>query len=159
MYEYSVQGSFPQHLYYTIFEDRIEDLQLSINKNIINCLDRCLKIVFSHSDDDIQLTGSLIDHFYVDMRMCQRRKDSSGSTACLAHTASHNCNQCKIRFQFNIIRIHGTVDACNDHRIAMAAAVAAGGCRGNVVVRGSECVNKSYPDFWRDLDGLKGAEA
>ena len=53
----------------------------------------------------------------------------------------------------------GTVDACNDHRIAMAAAVAAGGCRGNVVVQGSECVNKSYPDFWRDLDGLKGAEA
>lgn len=55
--------------------------------------------------------------------------------------------------------VGGTVDACNDHRIAMAAAVAAGGCRGNVVVRGSECVNKSYPDFWRDLDGLKGAEA
>ena len=53
----------------------------------------------------------------------------------------------------------GTVEACNDHRIAMAAAVAADGCRGNVVVRGSECVNKSYPDFWRDLDGLKGAEA
>ena len=64
------------------------------------------------------------------------------------------------------LRIHGvsqlaggTVEACNDHRIAMAAAVAAGGCRGNVIVRGSECVNKSYPDFWRDLDGLKGAEA
>ena len=64
------------------------------------------------------------------------------------------------------LRIHGVsqlaggaVDACDDHRIAMAAAVAAGGCRGNVVVRGSECVNKSYPDFWRDLDGLKGAEA
>ena len=64
------------------------------------------------------------------------------------------------------LRIHGvsqlaggTVEACNDHRIAMAAAVAAGGCRGNVVVRGSECVNKSHPDFWRDLDGLKGAEA
>lgn len=64
------------------------------------------------------------------------------------------------------LRIHGaaqlaggTVDACNDHRIAMAAAVAAGGCREKVIVRGSECVNKSYPDFWRDLDGLKGAEA
>ena len=53
----------------------------------------------------------------------------------------------------------GAVSAQHDHRIAMAAAVAAGGCRGNVVVRGSECVNKSYPDFWRDLDGLKGAEA
>ena len=64
------------------------------------------------------------------------------------------------------LRIHGvsqlaggTVEACNDHRIAMAAAVAAGGCREKVIVRGSECVNKSYPDFWRDLDGLKGAEA
>ena len=55
--------------------------------------------------------------------------------------------------------VGGTVDACNDHRIAMAAAVAAGGCREKVIVRGSECVNKSYPDFWRDLDGLKGAEA
>ena len=30
LYEYSVQGSFPQHLYYTIFKDRIEDLQLNI---------------------------------------------------------------------------------------------------------------------------------
>ena len=53
----------------------------------------------------------------------------------------------------------GTVDACNDHRIAMAAAVAASGCEDAVTVLGSECVNKSYPDFWRDLERLKGAEA
>ena len=50
----------------------------------------------------------------------------------------------------------GTADACGDHRIAMAAAVAACGCDAQVVVLGSECVNKSYPGFWDDLAGLKG---
>lgn len=49
----------------------------------------------------------------------------------------------------------GTVDACNDHRIAMAAAVAACGCRTDVVVLGAECVSKSYPDFWDHLNELE----
>ena len=48
----------------------------------------------------------------------------------------------------------GTVDACNDHRIAMAAAVAASRCP--VTVLGSECVQKSYPRFWEDYAALKG---
>ena len=48
----------------------------------------------------------------------------------------------------------GTVDACNDHRIAMAAAVAASRC--GVTVLGSECVSKSYPRFWEDYAALKG---
>ena len=36
-----------------LFEDRIEDLQLSVNKNIINCFDCCFKVVLSHTDDNI----------------------------------------------------------------------------------------------------------
>lgn len=48
----------------------------------------------------------------------------------------------------------GMVDACNDHRIAMAAAVAACGCREDVTVLGSECVAKSYPKFWEHLEAL-----
>ena len=48
----------------------------------------------------------------------------------------------------------GTVDACNDHRIAMAAAVAASVCP--VTVLGSQCVQKSYPRFWEDYAALKG---
>lgn len=50
----------------------------------------------------------------------------------------------------------GTVDACGDHRIAMSAAVAGGICRGAVTICGSECVQKSYPDFWTDFQQLKG---
>ena len=49
----------------------------------------------------------------------------------------------------------GTIDAWNDHRIAMAAAVAACGCTADVVVLGAECVSKSYPKFWDHLSGLE----
>lgn len=49
----------------------------------------------------------------------------------------------------------GTIDACNDHRIAMAAAVAANGCENDVVVLGAQCIAKSYPGFWEDLERLE----
>ena len=44
----------------------------------------------------------------------------------------------------------GTVDSRNDHRIAMAAAIAATVCRGPVTILGAECVEKSYPKFWAE---------
>lgn len=50
----------------------------------------------------------------------------------------------------------GTVDATGDHRIAMAAAVAATVCRGPVTVLGAEAVEKSYPGFWKDYQKLGG---
>ena len=50
----------------------------------------------------------------------------------------------------------GAVDPRGDHRIAMAAAVAAAVCRESVVIPGAECAAKSYPRFWEDLDTLKG---
>ena len=50
----------------------------------------------------------------------------------------------------------GTVDACNDHRIAMMAAVMATHATGPVTVRGAECVAKSYPAFWNDYAALGG---
>ena len=52
----------------------------------------------------------------------------------------------------------GTVDPAGDHRIAMAAAVAAGGCIDPVEVSTYRCVAKSYPDFWTDLEHLKVKE-
>ena len=50
----------------------------------------------------------------------------------------------------------GEVDAAGDHRIAMMAAVASAGCTQEVVIRGAEAVNKSYPGFWRDFKSLGG---
>jgi 3-phosphoshikimate 1-carboxyvinyltransferase len=50
----------------------------------------------------------------------------------------------------------GTVDACNDHRIAMAAAIAATVCKDNVTILGAQCVEKSYPKFWEEYSRLGG---
>lgn len=50
----------------------------------------------------------------------------------------------------------GTVDACNDHRIAMAAAIASTVCKYPVTILGAECVSKSYPSFWKEFTRLGG---
>lgn len=50
----------------------------------------------------------------------------------------------------------GTVDACNDHRIAMAAAIASTVCKYPVTILGAECVSKSYPGFWKEFTRLGG---
>lgn len=44
-----------------------------------------------------------------------------------------------------------TIDPHNDHRIAMACAVAALGAKGKTKIRNVECINKSYPQFFDDL--------
>ena len=49
-----------------------------------------------------------------------------------------------------------TIDAAGDHRIAMAAAIAATVAAGPVTIRGAECVNKSYPAFWQVYRELGG---
>ena len=46
-------------------------------------------------------------------------------------------------------------DPFGDHRIAMSAAVAACICREPVAVKDAECVEKSYPDFWKDFHSLQ----
>lgn len=50
----------------------------------------------------------------------------------------------------------GTVDSHNDHRIAMAAAIAATVCKSPVTILGAESVNKSYPRFWEEYHRLGG---
>ena len=50
----------------------------------------------------------------------------------------------------------GTVDAANDHRIAMMAAVAGAAATGPTTILGAECVRKSYPAFFDDFRRLGG---
>ena len=61
----------------------------------------------------------------------------------------------------NTMRITGgpvssaVVDSHNDHRIAMAAAVAALSSDDSVVIEGADAADKSYPNFWNDLVTLR----
>jgi 3-phosphoshikimate 1-carboxyvinyltransferase len=49
-------------------------------------------------------------------------------------------------------QLHGaTIDSHNDHRIAMAAAVAALGAKGETTIEHAESIRKSYPQFFTHL--------
>lgn len=50
----------------------------------------------------------------------------------------------------------GEVDGSGDHRIVMAAAMAAAFSHGDVIINGAEAVTKSYPDFFEDYKKLGG---
>lgn len=60
----------------------------------------------------------------------------------------------------NVMKIRGgeihpaTVFSHNDHRIAMSLAVSALRCKGNVTIENAECVEKSYPTFFEDLESI-----
>lgn len=63
----------------------------------------------------------------------------------------------KINLKRNAIEIIGTrlrggiTDSHNDHRIAMACAIAALVSENAVKIKNHECVSKSYPEFFKDL--------
>lgn len=61
------------------------------------------------------------------------------------------------------LTIHGVKSLCggdcvtyNDHRIAMSLAIASQRCTEPLIIRGAECVSKSYPGFFKDFTALGG---
>ncbi|WP_160713776.1 3-phosphoshikimate 1-carboxyvinyltransferase [Chitinophaga solisilvae] len=69
----------------------------------------------------------------------------------------------RIDLEGDIMLVHGgtgikgaTVHSHNDHRIAMACAVAALTADGPVVIENAEAINKSYPEFYDHLQLLGG---
>lgn len=50
----------------------------------------------------------------------------------------------------------GEVEGFNDHRIVMAAAIAGSLSENEVIIKGAEAVNKSYPSFFEDFEKLGG---
>ncbi len=50
----------------------------------------------------------------------------------------------------------GEVQSWNDHRIAMALAVASIKCKEPVIIKDASCVKKSYPNFWKHFRALGG---
>lgn len=50
----------------------------------------------------------------------------------------------------------GVVDSFNDHRVAMALAIASIKAKEPITILNAECVSKSYPHFWEDFKALGG---
>ena len=93
--------------------------------------------------------------------VCELMPYSSGLTRNIVQCL--NDFDIPLKLSTTVIDIHGkerlsggSVDSCGDHRIAMAAATAACGCTGEILLSGSQAVSKSYPRFWEDFGSLTG---
>ena len=62
-------------------------------------------------------------------------------------------NICYITGKSELIA-NGEIDSFNDHRICMALAILATIAKGKTVINNAECINKSYPNFFKDLESL-----
>jgi 3-phosphoshikimate 1-carboxyvinyltransferase len=67
----------------------------------------------------------------------------------------------KIDLQDDLMIVHGggevkgaAVNSHHDHRIAMACAVAALQANGETTIEDAEAIDKSYPDFYKDIESL-----
>jgi 3-phosphoshikimate 1-carboxyvinyltransferase len=86
-------------------------------------------------------------------------KESDRATALVTELSAMGAT---LRVEGDVLEIEGgpltggTVDPHNDHRIAMACAVAGLHSRDGASMEGESCVEKSYPEFFRDLASLRG---
>ena len=88
-----------------------------------------------------------------------RLKESDRVASVMAMLNALGCNASAAENSLTVLPgkfLGGTVDACGDHRIAMAAAIAATVAQAPVTILGAECVNKSYPGFWEEYKCLGG---
>lgn len=93
-------------------------------------------------------------------RLRLKESDRIESTLALLHAIGASAVACedglRIKGDPEKLKSGGVVDSCNDHRIAMAAAIASYKA-GNITILGADAVGKSYPAFWEDFRRLGGA--
>ncbi len=97
--------------------------------------------------------------FYNAQRLRLKESDRIESTAALLRAIGASVTETEdgLRIKGNPESLHSAkVYSANDHRIAMAAAVASVVC-GNVEIDGADAVNKSYPAFFEDFRRLGGS--
>ncbi len=90
-------------------------------------------------------------------RLRLKESDRVASVAAMLQQLGANVDVSENTMTVFPAQFHGcTVDAVGDHRIAMAAAIAATVAQGKVTILGAHCVAKSYPAFWDDYRILGG---
>lgn len=96
-------------------------------------------------------------HFYNAGRLRLKESDRLAATAALIRDLGGECEE-----QPEALTVQnrplwgGAVHTCNDHRLAMAAALAATLCSEPVMLDDADCCRKSYPGLWKDYQHLGG---
>lgn len=92
-------------------------------------------------------------------RLRLKESDRIATTTALLTAMGVHCESDAHELRVTGVRqLHGgcTVDSAGDHRIAMAAAIAALNCDAPIALTGAEAVRKSYPHFFHDYTSLGG---
>jgi 3-phosphoshikimate 1-carboxyvinyltransferase len=83
------------------------------------------------------------------------------SNRALALQAEFKKQGIQIELNGNEMLVHGgevnggaSFNSYHDHRMAMAGAILALKAEQSIKIEGQECVSKSYPDFFKDLESL-----
>ncbi len=101
--------------------------------------------------------GSGVSHFTDAARLRIKESDRLTATAKLLHDLGGRADE-----HADALTVYGgqlrggTADGMNDHRLVMAAAIAALHCAEPVTILGAEAVAKSYPGFFADYRSLGG---
>lgn len=96
-------------------------------------------------------------HFYGGKRLKIKESNRLSSVACMINNLGGRCEVDGDRLNiFEKKLTGGTVDSCNDHRIVMAAAIAASYCANDVIINNAQAVAKSYPEFFDDYKQVGG---
>lgn len=148
---------------------KLAGAHVSINERMVGTMKSDSLKAFSY---DATHTPDLFPALVALAIFCDGTSDITGANR-LLHKESNRCDAlvevftalgAKVWHAGNSIRIegghqlkHAVVDSFGDHRIAMAAAVAALGATDQVVIKGAESVSKSYPAFFQDIISI-GAE-
>jgi len=161
----------------------LSENSLQADRRILEALDACGARMKSTAEG-IQVEGERLRGFTFDATDCPDLFPPLAALAChcrgktriegvhrLAHKESRRAEAllqelgrlgAKLQIEGDRLEIDGTrleggeVDSHGDHRIAMAAAIAGLQASGPVHIRGSNCVAKSYPQFFDDLQLLGG---
>ncbi len=108
-----------------------------------------LAVVAAHAKGETRFSGGA--------RLRLKESDRLKSTAAMINTLGGNAaEQPDGLIVYGKTLTGGVVDSFNDHRIVMAAAIAAAECSGTVIINCAEAVNKSYPSFFDDYISLGG---
>lgn len=91
-------------------------------------------------------------------RLRLKESDRLTTTAALVNALGGQAEELPDALVFHGVShlVGGTADGANDHRIVMAAAIAATCCSGPVTILGAQAVNKSYPTFFEEYQRLGG---
>lgn len=131
-------------------------------RNLLQSMETCSTISGAQIPDLIPILavfaacrqGAVFTHI---QRLRMKESDRVASTlAMIAALGGHGWTDADTMTISGTGLIGGQVDAHNDHRIAMASAIAATCCTQPVILLDAQCVQKSDPHFWEVYAQLGG---